>query len=92
MTCRDEVLNEMENGNEEVLTQVESVITGSVLVFVVQHIVNGLRSPLTKTKTAMLLYLIQCVKTDLAPIRNLLESDSFWKETVYQEQEYIEWM
>ena len=88
MTCRDEVLKEMENGNEELLTQLESVIKDSVLVFVVQYIIDGLGSPLTETKTTMLLFLIQCVKTDLEPVRNLLESDSFWKEAVCQEQKY----
>ena len=81
--------DELTNGNEEISTQLEGIMTGSILDFAVQHIIDCLGSPLTEESVASIHILMQFVKDRFDPIRSLLESESFWRESILQDQEYV---
>lgn len=90
MICSEEALKEAANGKKEFMVKFERVLNDSICNIVIQHLIKDLKSHLTEEKTTIMLQLIQCVKKYLGPIRQLLESASFWMETTQEEQEYTE--
>ena len=88
-TSDDEVATEdIEKGSSEVMRRLVSIEDSSLKGVLIQQAVKRLQEPLTIARGQQIDTIVSHLQKEAAPVRVLIESASFWKETAQRAQSY----